>query len=696
MFLFAVAFAGFPTCLFADPSAVDHQGGAGPMIWRLSEPAIRALSISSVAVLLLAGSVDAQAKTVAEFAVHAGRYDRLDVPVTATLRGVPLQLAAGTLQLYEITNGLDVPVVSQWEPGDPGQLSWVLSGETYAGQVRNFELRAVPPGTAGPDTGPPFHVDDDGQSVWIRIGDKPVLAYRYAIQPVPEGVDPIFNRGGFIHPLYSPQGEVLSRIQPPDHYHHYGVWNPWTKTQFQGREVDFWNLNKGQGTVRPQEILERAAGPLQGGFRASLNHVAFGPDSAQTVALKEEWDVRVWKVDPESRVWLIDFVSRLSPLDEPLTIEAYRYQGFSLRATEKWSDATATLLTSEGFDKSDGNATRARWIDVNGVSAAEQGTSGILFMTHPGNYNYPEHLRLWPTGSNGGEANVYINFNPAQDRDWELLPGHEYALKYRMLVYDGKIEPTIAGRFWRDFANPPDVDTYPTGAIEGAKVLVYTRNGEGYVHENIAASVAAIQRMGQEYGFAVDVSDDPEMFTVDNLSQYDALIFSNTNNEAFTSDEQRVALQTYIMGGGGFVGIHSASGSERNWPWYSRLLGGTFLRHPPQQDFTVEVVDRAHPSTSFLADRWDVESDECYYVIGLNPDIKVLLAADLTTVEDEERESFPGDIFGDRYPTAWYHEFEGGRSWYTALGHRPEQYQDPTLVRHILGGIRWVITGVSR
>ncbi len=665
------------------------------MKWRPSRSAVGTCLTSCATVLLLSGSLGGQSKTVAEFAVHAGRYDRVDVPVTATLRGVPLYLASGRLQLYEITNGLDVPVVSQLDPGDPGQMSWILRGETHAGQVRNFELRAVGSEAMDANEGRVVVVEDDGGSVRIRIGERSVLTYRYAIQPVPEGVDPIFSRGGFIHPLYSPGGEVLTQIQPPDHYHHYGLWNPWTRTRYEGREVDFWNLAKGQGTVRPQQVLESTAGPLSGGFRASLNHVTFGPDSTESLALKEEWDVRVWNVDPESRIWLIDFVSKLNP-HEPLTIEAYRYQGFSLRATEKWGDATATLLTSEGLDKSNGNATRARWLDVNGVSVVPEGSSGVLLMTHPGNYNYPEHLRVWPTGDNGGENNVFININPAQDRDWELLPGNSYALRYRMLVYDGKLDPANAERFWRDFAEPPDVDTYPTGALSGAKVLVHTRNGEGYVHDNIAASVAAIQRLGEQHGFDVDVSDDPGQFTVENLSQYDAVIFSNTNNEAFTTEQQRLALQTFIRSGGGFVGIHSASGSERDWPWYFQLLGGTFVRHPPQQDFTVEVMDRSHPSTSFLPDRWEIENDECYFLKQLNPDIKVLLAADLTTVTDELREEFPGDLFGDSFPLAWYHEFDGGRQWYTALGHRPEQYQDATFVRHILGGISWVITGIAR
>jgi type 1 glutamine amidotransferase len=664
------------------------------MIGRLSGPAVASLLFATAVLLPPDDDAVAQSRVVAEFAVHAGKHSRADVPVSASLKGVPLHLTPGsTLQLYEITNGADLPVVSQLEPGNPGRLLWIVDGDLAVGQVRSYELRAVPQAPARADQRPNVRLEDDGANLWIRVGDRPVLAYRYAIQDVPPGVDTIFRRGGFIHPLYSPEGEVLTRIQPPDHYHHYGIWNPWTHTEFDGRTVDFWNLASRQGTVRPEQVLERISGPAAGGFKASLAHVAFTAPANETVALQEQWDVRVWNMDPLRKIWLIDFTSTLAPLDKPLKILAYRYQGFSLRATEKWGDATATLLTSEGFDKSSANSTRARWIDVNGVSDTPAERSGILFMTSPANHDYPEHLRIWPTGMNDGQANVYVNFNPAQDSDWELEPGHSYALRYRMLVYDGRITADVAERYWEDFADPPLVETFPTGGLDGAKVLVYTRNGEGYVHDNIAASVAAIRKLGAENGFTVDVSDDPAVFTIEHLRQYDALVFSNTNNEAFTSDAQRLALQTYIRNGGGFVGIHSASGSERNWPWFFQLVGGTFYRHAPQQDFTVTTVDRAHPSTAFLPARWAIQSDECYYLIGLNPGIRVLLAVDLSTVTDSARAEFPGEIFGDTYPLAWYQEFDGGREWYTALGHRPEEYQDPLFVRHILGGIRWVVTG---
>src|SRR6476660_10082904 len=132
-----------------------------------------------------------------------------------------------------------------------------------------------------------------------------------------------------------------------------------------------------------------------------------------------------------------------------------------------------------------------------------------------------------------------------------------------------------------------------TAPILGAqkKILVYTRNytpdGKGYVHDNIAASVAAIKKIGAEKGITVDVSDDPTSFTDANLKQYSALVFSNSNNEAFATDAQREAFKRYIQSGGGFVGIHSASGSQRDWPYFWSVLGGKFLVHPKMQKFTV-------------------------------------------------------------------------------------------------------------
>lgn len=225
---------------------------------------------------------------------------------------------------------------------------------------------------------------------------------------------------------------------------------------------------------------------------------------------------------------------------------------------------------------------------------------------------------------------------------------------------------------------------------EEGKILVYTKNGKGFIHDNIEASVEMLKQISDEAGLTCVVSDNPSIFLEDDLESFDAIIFSNTNNEAFDNDSQRNAFQAYIRSGGAFVGIHSACGSEREWPWFWDMLGGSFLRHPPYQKFTVKVIDNQHPSTSFLGEEWEWE-DEAYYLKNLNPSIHVLLAHDLSTIEDKGKEVYPGEIFGNLFPGAWCHEFEGGRSWYTSYGHNIKHYSDENFRQHVKGGILWAI-----
>ena len=222
------------------------------------------------------------------------------------------------------------------------------------------------------------------------------------------------------------------------------------------------------------------------------------------------------------------------------------------------------------------------------------------------------------------------------------------------------------------------------------RILIYTKNGEGYVHENIAASVAALEKICVAEGILTDVADQPEVFTPENLDRYDGIVFSNSNNEGFDTEQQKMAFQDFIRNGGGFVAVHSANATEREWPWYWALVGGKFIRHAPHQSFDVLVTDPDHLSTSHLPARWTIE-DECYYSYQLNPDIHVLLSADMTTVEDKGKAEYPGETFGKQFPLCWSHRFEGGRQWYTALGHDPGFYEDSLFVQHLRGGLLWVL-----
>ena len=234
----------------------------------------------------------------------------------------------------------------------------------------------------------------------------------------------------------------------------------------------------------------------------------------------------------------------------------------------------------------------------------------------------------------------------------------------------------------------------PATAQVHPRVLVYTRNytpdGKGYVHDNIAASVTAIKKMGAENGFAVDVSEDPATFTDSNLKKYSVLVFSNSNNEAFSSDTQRDAFKHYIQSGGGFVGIHSASGSERDSSYFRAVLGGKFAVHPKIQPFTVQVVDPSFPATKGLPKQF-AWTDECYFIGELNSDIHPVLATDRTKLIGLDAMKTDVSAFPNPLPLAWYHQFDGGREFYVALGHNKEDYENPILYNIIKNGIAWAM-----
>ncbi len=640
--------------------------------------------------MLIAGAHYGQGPLQLSLVASAGDHDRRNSPVSVSLDGISISPDPGPFRMAEQTETGEKPVDFQFAQG---RIWWLLDGDTPAGTKRVFHLYA----SAGTSTKQKNNIAAVRESAGVRFhrNGQNILHYQYEPVEAPPGKPLLNRRGGFIHPVWSPGEEVLTAIQPADHAHHLGIWNPWTRVTFEGRQVDFWNLYEGQGTVKPSGAPVAVSGPVFGEMSVRHAHIdltAPHPDGAKT-ALEEDWNIRVWANGSEKDPWVVDFSSDLFTGDSAFAINAYRYQGFGYRATGKWDDRTARLLTSEGKNKSDANGVRARWIDARGVSA--MGQSGILFMTHPLNHNHPEHLRIWPVGMNEGKENVFINFNPAQEQNWILEPGRTYSLKYRMLVYDGEIPAETLEKYWQDYAHPATAEVILNNTGSGKRVLVYTKNGKGFVHDNRAASAGAIQKLGAANGFQVDVTDDPAFITEENLKGYHAVICANTNNETFDTDAGKLAFQRYIQAGGGFVGIHSASGSERQWPWFWRLLGGKFRRHPPLQRFDVRVLDRYHPSTLHLPETWNWE-DECYYLDQLNPANHILLSADLTTVNDDQKAEYPGTAFGNLAPLCWRRETETGRVWYTALGHKIEYYSDPQFLQHLLGGIRWVLDGTDR
>lgn len=212
------------------------------------------------------------------------------------------------------------------------------------------------------------------------------------------------------------------------------------------------------------------------------------------------------------------------------------------------------------------------------------------------------------------------------------------------------------------------------------RILVFSKT-KGYRHASIPAGVEAIKALGEKHQFRVDHTEDASVFESDSLKQYDALVFLSSTGDLFNQSQQ-AGLKQYIQAGGGLVGIHAAADAEYDWPWYGKLVGAYFESHPKVQEATLVVADTNHPSTVFLLDQWN-RTDEWYNYKNINPDIHVLLKLD--------ESSYEGGKNGENHPAAWYHEYDGGRVFYTGGGHTDESFSEPLFVDHIWGGLQYVL-----
>lgn len=399
-------------------------------------------------------TMNAQQNPIATLTVDAGNYDRYDTPVGVIVEELINRSDMGNLLLYEVSGEKRIPVMCQVEQGTTGKIWWIMDGYTPAGTTRSYEIfsekELVKDGTV--------EVVLDSSVFRIFKSQKEVLDYHYTTYPAPDGADNLYSRSGFIHPVYSPNGNVLTRIQPPDHLHHYGIWNPWTKVKFQNREVDFWNLGKGQGTVRYAVTKAQFGGAVFGGFRVKQEHVDL-TSGKEIIAINEILDVRVWNTNiGEKEISMIDITSSLSCAGNDTTyLLQYRYGGgIGFRATQYWNKDNCRVEASTGEGRKTADATKAAWCNVSG-QMPDGGRSGILFMSYPNNRNHPEPMRVWPEDANNGRGDMFFEFCPIRDKDWILIPGKKYVLKYRLLVYDGEISTQLAKNLWTGFAYPPDV-----------------------------------------------------------------------------------------------------------------------------------------------------------------------------------------------------------------------------------------------
>jgi hypothetical protein len=288
-------------------------------------------------------------------------------------------------------------------------------------------------------------------TITITRGSTPVLVYHKAEVSPPEGVNPIYKRSGFIHPLCTPSGQAVTGIHPADHYHHLGLFHAWVNTKHGEDKVDFWNLNGGKGRVRYASTVSVNKGDAAGiaGFTVKQEHVAYkGKEKKETVILEELFTITAAYID--GRNVITYDVAQTNITDTPLKLPVYRYGGcFGWRGPHAWNKDNSTILTSEGKGRDDSHATRAKWIAYEGP--VEKGKAIFAVLIHPDNHDFPQRLRTWSSKDNNGAP--FLSISPIQEKPWEITPKQTINMRYTIITGDDSIESAKIDDWWKKLAD---------------------------------------------------------------------------------------------------------------------------------------------------------------------------------------------------------------------------------------------------
>ena len=366
--------------------------------------------------------------------------------------------ADGAAAQYELVGDLDVrpfAIVSfdAGVPAGPYDAVWTdgqrtpvqVSPDGRATMVleapgsRSFDLR---PSTAHATA--ESMASPDGR-VTFSVSGREVTTYHYGETRLPRAdIDPIYRRAGYLHPVFTPGMKLVTDDYPPDHVHHHGIWAAWTRTVFQGRAPDFWNMGNGTGTVEVVGIDSVWDGAVHAGVRAHHRYVDLIADVS---ALEEAFEVRVYA--GTGAVNMFDLTLTQRALDDTLHLSEYHYGGVGVRGHRSWTGEMGTeFLTPAGRTRVDGHATRARWCNIGGQVGG--GSGGIAVLSHPGNREAPQPMRIHPT-------EPFFNFAPSQAGGFAIAPGEPTRWQYRFVTYDGAPDPGFLDALWADFARPLQV-----------------------------------------------------------------------------------------------------------------------------------------------------------------------------------------------------------------------------------------------
>jgi hypothetical protein len=370
-----------------------------------------------------------------EVKVSAGDYDRKYAVVSFE---VPAALEQGTYDMW--SNSGDTVTVQV----DDRNIGWFILDQMPAHTERQFTMPTIERST---DDDLSVEREFTAYSISFTVEKNEVIRYHHQERKAPSGIDSIYRRAGYLHPVRSPGGTVVTQEFADVHPHHYGIWAAWTSATVGGADLDFWNVGKGRGRVEFESLDDIWEGNVHAGFRSSHRYMDMtGAEPA--AVLNERWEVRVYDGYPGYRIFDVR-ITQAAEGPHPFILNEYEYGGVGFRGHEDWEGADhAFFLTSEGRTREDGHRTRARWCAIEGYTEGMR--AGIAILDHPANLRHPQPMFIHQT-------RTFFNYAAVQSGGFTIGPDEAYEMYYRFITYDGQADPDEIERMWLDFAHPPAV-----------------------------------------------------------------------------------------------------------------------------------------------------------------------------------------------------------------------------------------------
>ncbi len=299
-----------------------------------------------------------------------------------------------------------------------------------------------------------LRVTETEAALTVLQGEAIVLVYNKQSPPVPKGIDPIYHRSGFLHPVNTPKGKTVTDTFPRDHAHQHGIFSAWVKTSYSEHSIDFWNLAGRTGRVVHERVVSTFQGDGSVGFEVDMIHTAEAPVSLDI--LRERWKVTVYQ--PADQSYCFDIESKQEAItNTPLVIEKYHYGGMALRGTSRWLSKAdrdkngeselvrepSSFINNLGQDRKEGNHVPATWVALSGT--LDQESASITVLGHPQNFRAPQPARMHDT-------KPYFCFSPCVTESFEISRVKPLHAKYRYLVTDAPPNPAWIDKHWNELA----------------------------------------------------------------------------------------------------------------------------------------------------------------------------------------------------------------------------------------------------